>query len=90
MEVSSEDLVIKMISILRDVDTSFILSEVKLTYVQELEQSKQDVESLVDKFKSTDPALVDLLKKMLEFNPYMRPSAKDLLRESIFDHIRLP
>jgi hypothetical protein len=40
VEVSSEDLVIKMISILRDIDTSFILSEVKLTYVQELEQNK--------------------------------------------------
>lgn len=34
--------------------------------------------------------LVDLLTKMLEFNPYFRPSARQLLSSPLFDTFRVP
>ena len=36
----------------------------------------------------TNDALVDILESMTEFNPYFRPSAKELLKNKIFDSIR--
>ena len=35
-----------------------------------------------------DAALLDLLKQMLTFNPYLRPSAKELLQNPYFDEVR--
>lgn len=32
---------------------------------------------------------MDLLQKMLEFNPYLRPSARELLEHKYFDPIRV-
>ena len=42
------------------------------------------------KFSKSDPRLVKILKEMLEFNPYFRPSAKQLLKSKLFDHLRKP
>ena len=42
------------------------------------------------KFSKSDPRLVKILKEMLEFNPYFRPSAKQLLNSKLFDHLRKP
>lgn len=39
-------------------------------------------------FPNTDPELMKLLKGFLEFNPYLRLSAKDALESKIFDFIR--
>ena len=35
------------------------------------------------------PELVDLLTQMLEFNPKIRPSARFLLKNKIFDSVRI-
>ena len=37
----------------------------------------------------THDHLVDILESMTEFNPYFRPSAKELLKNKIFDSIRM-
>ena len=39
-------------------------------------------------FPKTRSDLLDILEKMLEFNPMLRPTAGELLKESIFDSIR--
>ena len=39
-------------------------------------------------FDKTDPDLLKILEKMLQFNPYFRPTAKQLLKDKYFDEIR--
>ena len=40
-------------------------------------------------FKDSSPELVDVMSQMLELNPYFRPTAKQLLRNPIFDPVRV-
>ena len=51
-------------------------------------QTKQ-VESFTELLPDSHDGLVEILESMTEFNPYFRPSAKDLLKNKIFDDIRL-
>ena len=37
-----------------------------------------------------DPALRDIIKPMIEVNPYFRPTAKELLKNKYFDEVRVP
>lgn len=37
-----------------------------------------------------DADIQDLLEKMLDFNPYFRPSAKELIDHPYFDEVRCP
>ena len=39
-------------------------------------------------FPETDSNLLRILKSMLRFNPFFRPTAKELLQHHIFDKIR--
>ena len=45
--------------------------------------------SVAELFPDSKPELVELLDQMLEINPYFRPTAKDLLRNKIFDKVRV-
>ena len=57
-------------------------------YVHEcLKQTKHASDS-DQVFSKSNPELVKLLKQMLEINPYFRPSAKQLLKNKLFDKIR--
>ena len=44
--------------------------------------------NLQSQFELTDPQLVSLLGMMLEYNPVLRPTAKQLISCPIFDKIR--
>ena len=46
--------------------------------------------SIREEFKETKSELIDLLEQMLEYNPYYRPTAKQLLKSKLFDDIRVP
>lgn len=45
---------------------------------------------LEEKYPGTDPRGLELLSKMLAFNPRKRITAEDALKDSYFDDIRLP
>lgn len=44
--------------------------------------------SLKEKFPHSSNELINMLEQMLQFNPYYRPTAKELLKSKIFDKIR--
>ena len=41
------------------------------------------------RYPDTSPGLLNALKSLLEFNPFFRPSATELLKSPIFDSIRM-
>lgn len=43
---------------------------------------------LAEKFEKTDPAVLDLLKQLLQINPESRMSAAELMKLPVFDDIR--
>ena len=46
-------------------------------------------ESISESFSFANPELRKMLESMLEFNPYFRPTAKQLLKNKIFDSVRI-
>lgn len=70
-------------------DTAFITDDLALNYQKTVNNSK-DKTDFQNLFQKSSPKLVELLKSMLEFNPYFRSSAAELLKNSIFDTIRVP
>jgi len=43
---------------------------------------------LKEKFPGADPLAIDLLKKLLQFNPVLRPTVKEALEHPLFESIR--
>ena len=41
-------------------------------------------------FQHTDPNILELMEKMIQFNPYFRGRPADLIKSKIFDKIRKP
>ena len=83
--------IIKLKGRQRTQDLSFIQDDGSRRYYTKLEDSAQiSRKSLLELFPSTSPALVDLLRQMLEFNPHFRPTAKECLSLPLFDSIRMP
>jgi serine/threonine protein kinase len=72
--------------------TSIDLSNVVLKdtsdYVSSVHDKVKANVGIKDLYPNNNPELVKLLSQMLEFNPYFRPSAKQLLKNKIFDEIR--
>lgn len=44
----------------------------------------------MDKYPGTDPLGIDLLYKMLEFNPAKRIQAEAAIKDPYFDDVRIP
>ena len=73
-------------------DISFI-SNVNIMDYQD--KVKSDKPARFDKcvkqqFNACSPLMMDLVREMLEYNPFFRPSAKECLQNPIFDDIRVP
>lgn len=59
--------------------------------MKSIETSKiQDRTTLAERFEPSDPELIRVLQQMLEFNPYFRPTASQLIESKVFDKIRVP
>lgn len=69
---------------------SFIRSEDALEYVQSLNVGSETQFKFLDKMTHLSKEIRMLLKGMLQFNPYMRLSAKEVLANPYFDDIRIP
>ena len=85
--------ILKVIGPLSVNDRSFVTDKKNLRYLEELEISiakTRKCGKFEKMFKSIKPELKDLLKKMLNFNPYNRITTKQALNSPIFDHIRVP
>ena len=69
-------------------DLCFVTSQNARSYLKNLSEDKQQVVNLKDIFKDIDEKLVDILERLLQINPYFRPSASELIKNPIFDDIR--
>ena len=65
-------------------------SEDALEYVEERVDFDNGKIDFSKEYTLTDKRLVRVLSKLLEFNPYFRRSASQLLKSSIFDSFRQP
>lgn len=92
--VSSSDQILKINNIygkVNDQDTAFI-SNVNIRDYQEQTQSpnpRQFDSFMKKKFNLSGAKLLQMLMDLLEYNPYFRPTAKECLKNPIFDSIRV-
>ena len=52
-------------------------------------EAKSPPGCLNDIFPEISPDLIDVLEQMLQFNPYFRPTAKEMMKHPLFKGIRL-
>ena len=50
----------------------------------------EECKNLEKKFPHTSAELLNILKSMLHFNPYFRPTSRELLKNPVFDKVRIP
>lgn len=68
-------------------DLAFLKDSDKQEYVKSLSNNKPKV-NFKEKFPAADDDAIDLLKGMLEFNPFKRIKTQDALNHPYFDEIR--
>ena len=81
--------IIDKLGALSEEDKSFITSEDARKYVSML-KSDSDVKDKFDKeLEQEDPLYTELLKMIIEFNPFFRGTPSECLKCPIFDEIRV-
>lgn len=69
----------------------FIDDQNTLKYYQTLQDSIKDGKDEFELyFPNADHALIKLVRSMVQFNPYFRPTAAECLNSKLFDQIRSP
>jgi len=90
--VSSNDQIFKIFerfpNLNNKTDLSFVTSDEQSFYVEKAVKQTIHKSDLNSKLGLSSPDLVDLLKQMLEINPFFRPSAKKLLKHKVFNDVR--
>ena len=73
------------------IDTSFLNNPEQIGYVASIKDAnkKKNNSTFTQQLPDSHDGLVELLDSMTEFNPYFRPTAKELLKHKIFDDIRM-
>ena len=70
-------------------DTTFCSTDKHQDYIEMLKtEATCKPSSLRSQYPEINPDLIDILDKMLQFNPYFRPTTKELIQHPIFDKIR--
>ena len=91
--MGENDQIIKIFSrfkrINEEQDFSFVSCDDSLGYLKQVTKLAECKKDLKDSFSHNSPELVQILTQMLEINPYFRPSANQLLKNPIFDEIRI-
>jgi len=67
-------------------DSSFVTDPKALEYLATF--PKQHPKSLRKRYPGASKLATDLLKKLITFNPFFRPTVKECLEHSFFDQIR--
>ena len=94
-DITKEDQLIKILERFPnndvDLDTSFLRNEEERDYHNQAKKIAQGSTSktLSEKFNLSNNDLVEILSSMLEYNPKFRPSASQILKNKIFDCIRV-
>ena len=72
-------------------EMSFITSEKGLKYVELLNDvaPKKEEAPLCKLLNMKDSTLRDIPRPMVEVNPYFRPTARELLKHTYFDEVRI-
>ena len=71
------------------IDLCFLSKSSSILAAQYHSSAKTKTKSLKEWFPKTEVRLLHILEEMLQINPYMRPSAQQLLKNSIFDSVRM-
>ena len=69
-------------------DAAFVTDEKALAYLASFKQQQR--EDLQSRYKGADPKAIDLLNKMLQFNPFFRISVDQALEHPFFADVRNP
>jgi serine/threonine protein kinase len=93
--ISKNDQLIKILQRINldpQYDLSFLSNADEEEYCKEAMNiaGKHPAKKLQEVFSKSDPELMDILHSMLNMNPYLRPTADQLLKRKIFDDIRVP
>ena len=84
--MSDEDqlnIIISKIGPLNEEDMSFLSASKQTHYLKQFDIGHES-KTMEQTFPYSDPLAVDLLKKMLQFNPYFRPSIEECLEHEYF------
>ena len=70
-------------------DLSFITDQTAITYLKEFPINSKGID-LKDRLPYASSEALDLVKKMVQFNPYFRPSIQECLNHPFFAKVRRP
>lgn len=89
--VSQNDQLFEILKRYKDLtadDTSHFTLTDSIDYFEKVNNSSKQ-KTVTELLPNVNPDILNLLKSMLEINPYFRPTAKQLLKNELFDLIRI-